>query len=137
MLARLILLFTLLPLLELWILLQIGHLVGLAPTIALVLLTGAAGATVARLQGLATLRRARAALDSGRLPATEAVDGLLILLAGAFLVTPGLITDTCGLVLLVPTARAFVRTRVQKALQRRLGPSHPTTIDGEWRRTDD
>lgn len=136
MIGRLILLFTVIPLLELWILLQLGHVAGLPATIAVVLATGAVGAAVARIQGLATLQRARTALAAGRLPATEAVDGLLILLAGALLVTPGLLTDLCGLVLLVPRARSLVRARVSAALARRLQYSEPPTIDGEYRRTD-
>ncbi len=134
--ARLLLLFTILPLLELWLLLELGRLLGLLATVAVVLITGAVGATVARHQGLATLQRARRALADGRVPATEAVDGLLILLAGALLVTPGLLTDASGLVLLVPQARAVVRARVSAALQRGLGVSRLPTIDGEWRRMD-
>lgn len=119
MLARLALLFFTVPLAELAILVWVGRRVGLAPTVALVVLTGIAGAALARRQGLATLGRFRAALDAGRLPHHELVDGVLILVAGAMLLAPGLLTDLAGLLFLVPPVRRLVRERAMAAIGRR------------------
>jgi UPF0716 protein FxsA len=104
-LLRLALLFVLVPLAELALLVWIGRHVGLAPTVALVVVTGILGAALARRQGTATWRRFREALEAGRPPHRELVDGILVLLAGAVLLTPGLITDVAGFALLVPALR--------------------------------
>jgi UPF0716 protein FxsA len=119
MLARLALLFVTVPLAELALLVWVGRRVGLVPTVALVVVTGIAGAALARWQGLATLDRFRAALDAGRLPHRELVDGVLILVAGAVLLTPGLLTDLAGFLLLVPPVRRLVRDRAMAAIGRR------------------
>lgn len=100
------------PLLELALLIRIGEWVGVLPTVALVVVTGIAGASLARWQGLSTLARFRAATGQGRLPHEELVEGVLILLAGAVLLTPGLLTDICGFSLLVPGVRRAVARRL-------------------------
>lgn len=110
MLGRLILLFTLVPFVELALLVWIGDRIGFLPTVALILVTGVLGASLARLQGLATWARFRRALEAGRLPGTELIEGLMILVAGAVLLTPGILTDLVGFTLLIPAARrALVR----------------------------
>lgn len=119
MLARLALLFVTVPLAELAILVWVGRRMGLVPTVALVVVTGIAGAALARRQGLATLGRFRGALDAGRLPHRELLDGVLILVAGAVLLAPGLLTDLAGLLLLVPPVRRLVRERAMAAIGRR------------------
>lgn len=119
MLARLALLFVTVPLAELALLVWLGSRVGLVPTVALVVVTGIAGAALARWQGLATLARFRAALDAGRLPHRELVDGVLILVAGALLLTPGLLTDLTGFLLLAPPVRRRVGERAVAAIGRR------------------
>lgn len=119
MLARLALLFVAVPLAELAILVWLGRRLGLLPTVALVVLTGIVGAALARWQGLAALSGLRAALDAGRLPHREVVDGVLVLVAGAMLLTPGLLTDTAGFLLLVPALRRRVGERVVAAIGRR------------------
>ncbi|MEM8962111.1 MAG: FxsA family protein, partial [Acidobacteriota bacterium] len=93
MFFRLLLLFTLVPLIELAVLVWLGQWVGLLPTIALVFVTGVLGAYLARRQGLITWTRVRAAMARGELPGEALIDALLILIAGAVLLTPGLITD--------------------------------------------
>lgn len=120
LLGRLALLFVLVPLVELFILVQIGEVVGLLPTLALVLLTGAAGAALARREGLRVLWSFQSELAQGRLPQQQILDGLSVLLGGAFLVTPGILTDVAGLALLFPPTRRFVQRRVRKALERRI-----------------
>ncbi|MCU0304052.1 MAG: FxsA family protein [Thermoanaerobaculales bacterium] len=137
MLARLLLLFTVVPLVELALLVQLGRVIGLAPTVAIVLLTGITGAALARWQGLATLRRVQAELAEGRMPAGALVDGLLILVAGAMLLTPGLITDAAGFVLLIPPSRAALRRALVEAFRRRLRVDDQVVIDTTWSAADE
>jgi UPF0716 protein FxsA len=120
LLGRLALLFVIVPLVELYILIQIGQVVGLLPTLALVLLTGAAGAALARAEGLRVLWAFQAELAQGRLPQQALLDGICVLIGGAFLVTPGILTDLAGLGLLFPPTRRFVQRRVRRALERRI-----------------
>ena len=132
MFLRLLLLFTVVPLVELFLLVKLGTVVGVGPTIALVIFTGILGAWLARQQGLGVLRRLRAELAEGRLPAGALIDGLLILVAGAVLLTPGLLTDALGFVLLVPPSRAVVRRIVAARFARRKENERPEIIDVEW-----
>jgi UPF0716 protein FxsA len=119
-LALLGLLFVGLPLLELFILVQMGQLVGLWPTIGLVVLTGSAGAALARLEGLRTLWKIRGELARGRLPGRALFDGLAILVGGALLLTPGILTDLLGFCFLFPPTRRFLLGRIRKNLEDRL-----------------
>lgn len=120
MLLRLLLLFTTIPLAELALLLWIGGRIGLLPTVVLILLTGALGAALARHQGLATWGRFQEALAAGRLPGRELLEGLLILVAGALLLTPGVLTDAAGFLLLVPPARRWIVRRSEARLRGRF-----------------
>lgn len=136
MFLRLLLLFTLVPLVELYLLIEIGGAIGVAPTIAIVIVTGVLGAALARWQGLGVLRRLQDDLAAGRPPTDALIDGLLIFVAGAVLLTPGLITDALGFLLLVPAGRAAVRKLVSAAVARNLGVRRPDIVDAEWRRED-
>lgn len=120
MIARLALLFVLVPLLELMLLIQLGQWVGLWPTIGLVVFTGLTGAALARAQGLRTLFAFQEATAQGRLPAREIQDGLAILVGGALLMTPGLITDLAGFFLLVPFSRRWIQARLRAAFLKRV-----------------
>ncbi len=135
MFIRLLLLFTVVPVVELGLLVQLGRYVGLAATIGIVLLTGIIGASLARWQGLATLRRVQADMAEGRAPTGSLVDGLLILVAGAVLLTPGLITDAVGFLLLIPPTRAAVRRTLVESFRKRMQPDGGVVIDTSW--TDD
>jgi len=115
-LFRLILLFTLLPLVELSLLLRIGAWLGAGPTIGLVIVTGVAGAWLARREGLRTWERVRADIAAGRMPADELVHALLVLIAGIVLVTPGVLTDAAGLLLLFRPAREIIARRMRRRL---------------------
>jgi UPF0716 protein FxsA len=108
MIAWLFLLFTVVPVVELYLLIKVGGLIGALPTIAIVLVTGAAGASLARWQGLAALQEIQRAMNEGRVPGQELLAGVLVLAGGLLLVTPGLITDVTGLLLLVPPVRRLV-----------------------------
>jgi UPF0716 protein FxsA len=125
MLGPLILLFVAVPLIELWLLIWVGGQLGLMTTIALVIVTGILGATLARFEGLATLRRFQSRLAAGQLPHEDILDGLLILMAGAVLLTPGLLTDTVGFLLLVPPVRGVVRRALGKRLEMRFMGATP------------
>ncbi len=120
MFARLLLLFTVVPLIELAFLVQLGKWLGLLPTIALVLVTGVIGAALARNQGWRTLARLRSGVDAGRMPTEALLDGLLILIAGAVLLTPGLLTDLFGFALLIPASRRALHQAIRGRLERRF-----------------
>ncbi len=110
MLARLFLAFTLIPIIELYLLIKLGGYIGPEATIGLVLLTGFLGAILMRRQGVTTLQRIQNNIAQGISPAQELIDGGLILVAGIALLTPGIITDICGILLLVPTVRSRFKT---------------------------
>jgi UPF0716 protein FxsA len=137
MFFRLLLLFTVVPLVELGLLIELGRVIGLAPTIAIVVLTGFAGAALARWQGLATLRKVQTDMAQGRVPGEALVDGLLILVAGAVLLTPGLLTDALGFLLLIPPTRAVVRRSLVNTFKGRVQMGGPTTFDARWSSGDD
>jgi UPF0716 protein FxsA len=120
LLARLALLFVGVPLLELFILVRLGQVVGLWPTIGLVVLTGFVGASLARLEGLRTLWRIRGELARGQLPGKALLDGLAILLGGALLLTPGILTDIVGFSCLLPPTRRVLLDRIKRSFERRL-----------------
>ncbi len=120
MFFHLLLVFTLIPIVEIWILIRIGQTIHAGPTIALVLITGVIGAALARREGMRTLVKINHSASSGVMPTAELIDGLLILVAGAFLVTPGVITDVVGFLLLVPKVRAFLRRFVADYFRRHL-----------------
>ncbi len=120
MLARLFFLFVAIPLLELAILVKLGTIVGVWPTIGLVFLTGAFGAWLARSQGARVLREIQAELSVGRMPAAHLLDGLMILVGGVVLLTPGLLSDVFGLTLLFPPTRAWLKRVVRRRLERMI-----------------
>lgn len=121
MLARLLFLFTVIPLVELAILIPLGQWMGFWPTLALVLVTGVTGAWLGKRQGLRAWGRITEDLSSGNLPSDSLLDGLAVLIACAFLVTPGVLTDIAGMLLLIPPARkpvkGYIKRRFKKSLE--------------------
>ena len=115
---RLLLLFIALPALELALLIEIGARIGTATTIGLIVVTGIVGASLARQQGLRVIGTIQRELAEGRLPAASLVDGLMILVASALLVTPGVLTDAFGFLCLVPAFRAVARRAMQRRFER-------------------
>ncbi len=93
------------PMLEMWILIEVGRVIGGLPTIGLVALTAIIGASMLKRQGIATLTRAQQRMESGQVPATELIEGLLLAVGGALLLTPGFVTDVIGFSCLIPTSR--------------------------------
>jgi UPF0716 protein FxsA len=101
--------FVVVPIAEIYVLLQIGHAIGALPTIALLIADSVLGAALMRSQGRAAWLRFNAALAEGRVPGREVIDGALVIVGGALLLTPGFLSDILGLVLLLPPTRAVVR----------------------------
>ena len=143
----LLLLFFTVPLVEIYVLLEVGGVIGVLPTIALVVLTAVIGAGLIRAQGLTTLARVRDELERGELPAVGIIEAALLLVAGALLLTPGFVTDTIGFLILVPPLR---RRAVEAFIARRViitgggggpggpeGPGGSRVIEGEYRREDE
>jgi UPF0716 protein FxsA len=114
----LVLLFIVVPIAELYVIIQVGQAIGVLPTVAILLADSLLGSWLLRQQGRAAWRRFNAALQAGRAPARETIEGALILMGGALLLTPGFLSDLLGLVLLLPPTRALV----VRVLARRFVP---------------
>lgn len=152
--GRLLLLFVLLPAVELALLIELGSRFGTLHTLALIVVTGVVGAALARGQGLHVVRQIQGEVAEGRLPAGSLVDGVMILIAAALLVTPGILTDAFGFLCLVPAfrraAKRVLLQRLEKAVAENrvhvsvdfadgLGGPRPTprdAIDAEWKRPE-
>ncbi len=120
MFIRLLLLFTLVPLIELALLIEIGQKIGLWNTIAIVVLTGFIGAALARSEGFGIISRIQNELASGQLPRDSLINGALVLAGALLLLTPGLITDAFGFALLLPFSRVFVKIYLKKYFSRKI-----------------
>jgi len=105
-------LFIVVPIAELYVLWQVGSVIGILPTIALLLLDSILGTLLLKSQGRQAWLRFNEATQAGRIPAREVADGALIILGGAFLLTPGFLSDIFGLLLLIPPTRALFRKSV-------------------------
>lgn len=129
MIWRLFLMFTLTPVIELALLMQVGHVLGVIPTITLVITTGIAGALLARSQGLMALRRMQEAMSHASFPGDEIFDGVLILMGGLLLLTPGFVTDFLGFAALLPGIRSLLKSGIKREIHRRIArrPAHPPT----------
>ncbi|MCD4741509.1 MAG: FxsA family protein [Desulfobacteraceae bacterium] len=121
MLLKLFLAFTLIPVIELYLLIKIGTVIGSLNTICLVIITGFTGAWLARMEGMHTMLKVRKNMEQGIMPAEELIDALIIFCAGVVLITPGILTDFAGLLLLWPVTRKrfkqFLRKKFDKMSQ--------------------
>lgn len=117
MFGYIILLFTVLPALELALLIKIGSQIGAANTLMIIIITGIVGAYLARIQGFLVLNKIQTSLNQGIMPSSELIDGLLILVGGIVLLTPGFVTDTIGLLLLIPFARNIIKLLVKNKFE--------------------
>ena len=120
MLIKLILLFTIVPFIELILLIEIGSRIGTLNTIMIVIITGIIGAFMARIAGFTVLMKIQDNLREGIFPQDELFDGVLILISGAFLITPGLLTDALGFFLLIPFGRLVVKRWLKEIIQKRI-----------------
>ena len=114
MLLKLFLAFTIIPFIEIYLLIKIGSYLGALNTVIIVILTAFFGALLARYQGFQTMLRVRESLERGEMPAEELMDALLILLAGIVLLTPGFLTDLAGLMILIPYTRLMFKRWLRK-----------------------
>ncbi len=117
MFRLLFVLFIIIPIIEISVLMQVGELLGMWPTIGVVILSAWIGAKYVRQQGLATLQSVQTKMAQGEMPSSEIVTGLMLLVAGVLLVTPGFVTDIFGLSLLVPSIRQAIAASVQKHIK--------------------
>lgn len=118
--AKLVLLFTVIPLVELYLLIRIGAWIGALPTVLLVLATGFVGAFLAKMQGFHVWMRIQQEVNAGRFPAVSLLDGLLLFAAGLLLITPGVLTDIVGFLLIIPATRIPIREWVAAKLRRMI-----------------
>ena len=128
----LFLLFVIVPIIEITVLMQVGALLGAWPTMAIVIITAWLGAKNVRRQGLATLNSVQTKMAQGQMPSDEIVTGLLLLVAGVTLITPGFVTDAFGLLLLVPQVRQSLVKTVQKHIVTANVQSSGFTYHGEF-----
>ena len=124
MLRFLFLLFVVVPVLELWLLIQAGSVLGAGLTVGIVILTGFVGASLAKREGLRTMLQIREASQRGLLPTEAMFDGMAIFLGGALLLTPGFVTDALGFILLIPPSREFLRGWFAEVLKRQMASGH-------------
>ena len=120
MFARILLILLITPIVELALLIRLGTLIGFWPTLGVVVVTAVAGSFMLKREGLSVWRRFNDRLNAGGLPGTELVDGVIILLSGALLVTPGVLTDVAGILGLLPPTRAVIRRFVMKRVVARV-----------------
>jgi UPF0716 protein FxsA len=130
MLIRLFILFTVVPVIELYLIIKMGELIGPLLTVLLLLAISLEGAWLVRSQGFHLLRRIRSELAQGRLPAVELLDGAMVLVGGVLLLTPGFFTDFLGLFFLIPVTRGFIKRFIGLWLQCRL--DRGTVIDRRY-----
>jgi UPF0716 protein FxsA len=117
---RLILLFTIIPMIELYLLIQIGKHLGALTTVMMVFITGVVGGLLAKSQGLSIYRHIRRDLQEGIVPTESLLDGLFILIAGALLITPGLLTDIVGFLIIIPISRQWLKKRLAKKFRQKF-----------------
>jgi UPF0716 protein FxsA len=128
MVFRLFLLFSVIPILEIYLFVLVGEEIGAVNTIAIVIMTAMVGAWLARTQGAQVLNRIRANLAAGVPPGEDMLEGALILLAGVVMLTPGFFTDAIGLVLLIPTTRQYLRTWMGRKFREWIAQGRVTII---------
>jgi UPF0716 protein FxsA len=132
-LLALLAIFIVVPLAELYVILKVGDAIGALWTIALLAADSVLGSLLLRAQGRSVWRRFNEALAAGRMPHREVMDGVLVIFGGAFLITPGFLTDIVGLILLIPPTRAVVRRLVVRRLGRRVAvgmAGNPYDVEG-------
>jgi UPF0716 protein FxsA len=120
MIVVLVLLFIVVPIAELYVIIQVGQAIGALPTIAILIADSLIGSMLLRSQGRLAWRRFNEATSAGRVPAREVLDGALVIFGGAFLITPGFLTDVIGVFLLLPPTRAVARRMLVGVFSRRF-----------------
>ncbi len=134
MLAILVLLFVVIPIVEIYVAVLVGHAIGALNTIGLLLLLSIVGVWLTKQQGVSVISRIRRQLDAGRMPTNELIDGGLVVAGGLLLIVPGFVTDALGLLLLFPPTRLLARGTLKRRFQGRVtylgGPTGNSRLDG-------
>jgi UPF0716 protein FxsA len=130
----LVVIFIVVPIAELYVIIKVGEAIGTGPTIALLLVDALVGSMLLRHQGRAAWIRFNRALAEGRVPHKEVFDGVLVIMGGALLITPGFLTDIIGLILLIPPTRALIRAMSGRFVRRRLALGETVWTFGASRR---
>jgi len=130
-------LFLIIPIIEIFLLIKVGGIIGALPTIILVVLTAVIGAGLLRQQGLSTLARFQQNMSQGKLPAQEMVEGILLAVGGALLMTPGFVTDTIGFLCLLPFSRHFIAsTIIKKSAMKVTANMGGFSQNEQWQQSD-
>ncbi len=137
MFGNLLVLFIFVPIVELFLLIQLGVRIGPWPTIGLIVLTGFLGASLARQQGLSTMRKIQEEMRNGRQPTLELLEGMMILIGGVVLITPGIMTDLFGFALLLPGFRKALARKLQAKFAKSMGSPSNRKSTGFRKRDDD
>ena len=132
MLPLLAVLFLVVPIVELAVIIQVGRAIGVLDTIAVLVVISLVGAWLVRHEGIGVLRRMQQQTAAGQVPGTELIDGLLILVGGALMLTPGFVTDAFGLCLLLPPVRAALRAVVARRLRGRVIAARYDTLGDRY-----
>jgi UPF0716 protein FxsA len=139
---RLLLAFIIIPILEIYLLIKVGSIIGGLTTILLVIVTAIIGTHLLRSQGIATLQKVQTTLQQGQMPTEALLEGIFIILGGALLLTPGFFTDAVGFICLIPILRQSLVSWLRKRIQltpssfSQSSPKSPFTIEGDYRRED-
>ena len=120
MFAQLLFLFVVVPVVELYMLIRLGTLIGAMPTLGIVIITGIVGAALAKQQGFAVLRRIQTEMGSMQMPGDAMFDGVLVLIGGILLMTPGILTDIAGFLLLIPFSRDMLKFYIKNWVSRKI-----------------
>ena len=128
MFLKLFLAFTLIPVTEIYLLIKLGGYIGTLNTVLIVIVTGVVGAALAKSQGIMTLIKIQKQLSEEKLPAEEMIDGILILVAGIVLLTPGFLTDMIGLIILFPLTRKIFKNRILSKIEVHIQSMEPREI---------
>ncbi len=129
MFAKLFLLFTIIPIIELTLLIKVGSYIGAINTILVVILTAAIGAYMVKMEGIGIMYRIQKNMQEGIFPGDELISGMMILVAGALLLTPGFFTDIIGFVMLVPVSREFIKKIAKRYIKIKMPPPDEIEID--------
>ena len=126
MVPKLFILFIIVPIIELYLLFQVGARIGLPAILGIIIVTAIIGTRLAKAQGINNMQRARQAMSEGRMPHEEVLDGMLIIIAGVLLMIPGLLTDALGSALMIPSLRSALRKHLGGSFNARPGfPGNP------------
>ncbi len=120
MFFRLFLLFTLIPALELYLIIKVGQVIGAFNTLLIIIFTGVLGAFYTRQQGIRVMTNIHREMSEGRLPGDELINGAMLLVGGAFLITPGFLTDITGFALIFPPTRDMIKGSVTEFMRKRI-----------------